>query len=88
MTLVTLSTAPRGGVAPQRGDRPFLTIVIPAYNEERRLPPSLAKVAAYLRAQPYGAEVLVVENGSTDATSAAVERFNACLLYTSPSPRD
>lgn len=54
---------------------PFLTIVIPAYNEERRLPPSLHKVAEYLRAQPYTAEVIIVENGSTDRTSEAVEEF-------------
>ena len=54
---------------------PFLTIVIPAYNEERRLPPSLHKVADYLRAQPWSAEVIVVENGSTDRTSEAVETF-------------
>lgn len=53
----------------------FLTIVIPAYNEERRLPPTLHKVAAYLRMQPYASEVLVVENGSTDDTSGVTEAF-------------
>ena len=74
---------------------PFLTIIIPAYNEERRLPPSLHKVADYLRAQPYASEVIVVENGSTDATTAAVEEFVAAhvraddpfrvrLLHSSP----
>lgn len=56
---------------------PYLTIVIPAYNEERRLPPTLAQIATFLREQPYSAEVLIVENGSTDGTSAAVERFCA-----------
>lgn len=56
---------------------PYLTIVIPAYNEERRLPPSLHKIADYLRAQPFTSEVVVVENGSTDATTAAVEAFMA-----------
>jgi len=49
--------------------------VIPAYNEERRLPPSLLKVAAWLRAQPWRSEVIVVENGSTDGTTQAVETF-------------
>lgn len=53
----------------------FLTVVIPAYNEERRLPPTLAKVAAFLRKQDYASEVLVVENGSTDDTSGVTERF-------------
>lgn len=61
---------------PNNSQRPFLTIVIPAYNEEKRLPPSLQKIADYLRLQPFSAEIIVVENGSTDATSAAVERFD------------
>jgi len=52
-----------------------LTIVIPAYNEERRLPPSLEKIVAYLQTQSYTSEILVVENGSTDATTAVVEEF-------------
>lgn len=56
---------------------PFLTIVIPAYNEEQRLPPSLHKIAAFLRQQPYISEILVVENGSRDATGAVVEHFAA-----------
>jgi len=56
---------------------PFLSIVIPAYNEERRLPPSLEKIVAYLQMQTYTSEILVVENGSTDATTAVVEDFIA-----------
>jgi dolichyl-phosphate beta-glucosyltransferase len=54
-----------------------LTIIIPAYNEERRLPPTLHKIAAFLRSQPYRSEVLVVENGSRDDTSGVAERFIA-----------
>lgn len=54
---------------------PFLSIIIPAYNEELRLPPTLARIATFLRAQPYTAEVLVVENGSTDNTVGAVQHF-------------
>ncbi|MBX3014329.1 MAG: glycosyltransferase family 2 protein [Caldilineaceae bacterium] len=50
-------------------------MVIPAYNEELRLPPTLARVATFLRTQPYRAEVIVVENGSTDQTVAAVQHF-------------
>lgn len=57
--------------------RCFLSIIIPAYNEERRLPPSLYKIAEFLREQPYRAEVVIVENGSRDNTSAAVENFIA-----------
>lgn len=56
---------------------PFLSIVIPAHNEEQRLPPSLAKIAAFLETQPYTAEVIVVENGSTDRTVDVVNAFAA-----------
>lgn len=59
---------------------PFLSIVIPAYNEERRLPPSLEKIVAYLQVQNYTSEILVVENGSTDATTAVVEDFIAMRM--------
>lgn len=57
--------------------RCFLSIIIPAYNEERRLPPSLHKIAKFLREQPFQSEVLIVENGSKDDTSGAVQRFVA-----------
>jgi dolichyl-phosphate beta-glucosyltransferase len=56
-------------------EQPFVSIIIPAFNEAQRLPPTLARVAEFLRAQPYRSEVLIVENGSTDQTSAVVERF-------------
>jgi len=47
---------------------PYLSIVIPAHNEESRLPPSLAKIDDFLRTQPFDAEVIIVENGSHDCT--------------------
>lgn len=47
---------------------PFLSIVIPAHNEESRLPPSLAQIDGFLQRQSYDAEVIVVENGSRDRT--------------------
>jgi dolichyl-phosphate beta-glucosyltransferase len=52
--------------------KPRLSIVIPAYNEERRLGASLALLRTYLRRRRLDAEVLVVEDGSTDATAAIV----------------
>lgn len=48
---------------------PLLSIIIPAHNEETRLPASLEKVLAFLRAQEYDAEVIIVENGSADRTA-------------------
>ena len=49
---------------------PYLSIVIPAYNEESRLGETLEKIAAYLARQDYGYEVIVVSDGSTDRTVA------------------
>lgn len=56
-------------------DNPFLSIVIPALNEERRLPLSLTRIDAYLQKQDYTYELIVVDNGSTDRTQFVVERF-------------
>ena len=56
--------------------RPFLSIVLPAYNEERRLQISLPKIDAFLQAQPYTAEVIVVENGSSDRTAEVVRAYS------------
>ena len=54
-----------------------LSVVIPAYNEEARLPATLTKVADYLTTANLSFwEVLVVDDGSTDGTAAAVESFS------------
>lgn len=58
-------------------DEPFLSLVVPAYNEESRLPDSLAKIAAYLGEQPYSWEVVVADDGSEDGTAAQVSAFSA-----------
>lgn len=54
---------------------PFLSIIIPAHNEEIRLPRALRQVFAYLEQQPYSAEVLVIENGSSDRTLEMAHEF-------------
>jgi glycosyltransferase involved in cell wall biosynthesis len=54
---------------------PDLSIVIPAYNEELRLPATLERIAAYLVASGRVAEVLVVDDGSKDGTAAVAEYF-------------
>ena len=54
---------------------PFLSIIIPAFNEERRLPRTLEQVFSFLAQQSYNAEVLVVENGSSDNTLQVARQF-------------
>jgi dolichyl-phosphate beta-glucosyltransferase len=51
---------------------PALSIIIPAYNEERRLPPTLEKIAVWLGAKGIAAEVVVVDDGSADGTTRVV----------------
>ena len=49
---------------------PFLSVIIPAYNEEKRLPQSLASALDYLKKQPYTSEIIVSDDGSRDRTEA------------------
>ena len=57
----------------------FLSIIIPAYNEETRLPDTLNKVASFLGTQSYSHEVLIVNNNSTDRTEEIIKDY--CSRY-------
>ena len=50
----------------------LLSIIIPAYNEEKRIGPSLDKILDFLRSQSYLSEVIVVNDGSSDDTAHQV----------------
>ncbi len=52
---------------------PDLSIIIPSYNEELRLPATLERIAAYLSSYGHEAEILVVDDGSKDGTAAVAE---------------
>jgi glycosyltransferase involved in cell wall biosynthesis len=54
---------------------PFLSIVIPAHNEENRLPGTLEQLFQFLEKQAFPYEVIVVENGSTDRTYEIAREF-------------
>jgi dolichyl-phosphate beta-glucosyltransferase len=49
-----------------------LEVLIPARNEARRLPHTLAQTVRYLEAQPYSSSIVVIDNGSVDRTSDLV----------------
>jgi dolichyl-phosphate beta-glucosyltransferase len=56
---------------------PELSIVVPAYNEAGRLPRTLELIRSYLRERRIAAEVIVVDDGSTDATAAVAGNLQA-----------
>jgi dolichyl-phosphate beta-glucosyltransferase len=53
----------------------YLSIIIPAHNEENRLPGTLEKVYSFLQDQSYSSEILVVENGSDDDTFQVAQSY-------------
>jgi dolichyl-phosphate beta-glucosyltransferase len=60
-----------------------LSIIIPAFNEEARLPKTLDAVIAYAQSRPYQTEIMVVDDGSTDRTAEIVSSYS----QTYPAPR-
>jgi dolichyl-phosphate beta-glucosyltransferase len=58
---------------------PFLSIILPAHNEESRLPKSLQLFEQFLGEQSYTSEVIVVENGSSDRTFEIAKAFEGRL---------
>ena len=54
---------------------PELSLIIPSFNEELRLPATLEKVASYIRCRRPNTEVIVVDDGSSDRTAAVAESW-------------
>lgn len=57
--------------------KPYLSVVIPAYNEEERIGATLARIEEYLLAQDFSAEIVVVLDGGTDNTATVVQAFES-----------
>jgi glycosyltransferase involved in cell wall biosynthesis len=56
--------------------KPFLSVVIPAFNEEAGVVSTLERVTEYLGAQPFDWEVIVVDDGSSDRTAAVAGEWS------------
>ncbi len=56
---------------------PLLSVVVPAYNEEKRLPPTLGLIIDFLSKQSYASEIIVVTDGSHDRTAAVAREFTS-----------
>jgi len=55
----------------------YLSVIIPAYNEEKRLPKTLKEISEYLKKQNFESEIIVVSDGSTDRTCEVVENLKS-----------
>jgi len=53
----------------------FLSVIIPAHNEENRLPNTLEQVLRFLEGHSFASEVIIVENGSVDRTLEVAQEF-------------
>ncbi|MBN2304626.1 MAG: glycosyltransferase family 2 protein [Anaerolineae bacterium] len=62
-------------MATENSTRPFLSLVVPAYNEEQRLPTGLQTIVEFVERQPFSVEVVVVDNNSSDRTGAIIQEF-------------
>ncbi|WP_371478222.1 glycosyltransferase [Kitasatospora sp. NBC_00315] len=68
--------------APLRRPPVDLEVIIPAYNEARRLPLTLGATADYLARQPWSSAVVVVDNDSVDSTAEALEHLGEAPVET------
>lgn len=57
----------------------YLSIIIPAYNEEQRIGATLLVIDKYLSAQKYSYEILVVSDGSTDKTVDVAQKYRQLI---------
>jgi dolichyl-phosphate beta-glucosyltransferase len=55
--------------------RPYLSVIIPAYNEEKRLPPTLRRVHEFLQGWGRSYEIVVIDDGSRDQTVARAQPY-------------
>jgi len=60
-------------------EKPYLSVIIPAYNEEKRISKTLLAIDQYLAKQSYNYEILVVSDGSKDKTGDVVAGFQKMI---------
>lgn len=53
----------------------YLSVIIPAYNEEKRIKKTLESTSSYLKHQPYSYEIIVVNDGAKDKTAEVVNSY-------------
>lgn len=80
-------------LSPSTAVKCYLSIIVPAYNEEKRLPATLERIAEYLSTRDFSFELIVVDDGSRDRTREVVREFQTrfdwlrLLTYDEPTGR-
>ena len=72
---VTDATAPGQDDKTDGPAGPLLSVIVPAYNEEQRIPSTIATISCYLDEAGIDYEVIVVSDGSTDGTAEVTQRL-------------
>jgi len=62
-------------------DKPYLSVIIPAYNEAKRLPLTLIDIDKHLSRAKFSYEIIVVNDGSKDNTAAVVRNFAGLIRH-------
>jgi cellulose synthase/poly-beta-1,6-N-acetylglucosamine synthase-like glycosyltransferase len=68
-----------GGADSTRQAEPSLSLIIPAYNEAARIADTIRQAIAWLTGQPFATELIVVDDGSDDATADLAQRASSEL---------
>jgi dolichyl-phosphate beta-glucosyltransferase len=77
----------RWKTTPIRGT-PFLSVVIPAYNEAERIVPTIGAIASHLSNLGFAWDLIISDDGSTDQTVALVEDLRLPNLRLLKAPRN
>jgi glycosyltransferase involved in cell wall biosynthesis len=64
-----------GFITPEQGVEPMVSIIVPAFNEARRIAASIRKIDAFARESTLPLELIVVDDGSGDKTAEIVSRL-------------
>lgn len=67
---------------------PYLSVIVPAYNEEERIIPTIGAIASHVSSQGYSWELILADDGSTDSTVELVKSLGMANLRILVAPQN